>query len=115
MMAPLPCSHLLQLKLHAAPHTAKVDSHHPVVVSPGSIGSLCEDILNATRQRHRGVARESATENVERGTSLHISPFELHCAKGRRPIAQQRDSVVIPSYQCFLARSPHAAIFLARH
>src|SRR5258708_18494477 len=40
-------AHLLQLELPATPYTLEVDPHHPVVVFPGSISSLCENILNA--------------------------------------------------------------------
>ena len=39
-------AHLLQFELHAAPYSAEIDRHHPIVVFPGSISSLCEDILN---------------------------------------------------------------------
>jgi len=40
-------AHLLELELHATPYTLEVDPHHPVVVFPGSISGLCENILNA--------------------------------------------------------------------
>src|SRR5439155_15986139 len=39
--------HLAQLELHATPHTAQIDGHHAVKVFPGSISSLCDNILNA--------------------------------------------------------------------
>src|SRR6266567_1513450 len=37
-------AHLLQFELHATPYTAEVDPHYPVIIFPGSIGSLCENI-----------------------------------------------------------------------
>src|SRR5258708_4248640 len=40
-------AHLLQLELHATPHTAKIDRHHPVVIVTGRIGSFSKDVLNA--------------------------------------------------------------------
>jgi len=40
-------AHLSQLELHATPYTAEIDPHHPVVIFPGSISSLGENILNA--------------------------------------------------------------------
>src|SRR5437016_9202971 len=39
--------HLAQLELHATPHAAEIDGHHAVKVFPGSISSLCDNILNA--------------------------------------------------------------------
>src|SRR3974390_2558933 len=40
-------AHMLQLELHAAPHTAQVDPHHAVVIFPRRISSFDENILNA--------------------------------------------------------------------
>jgi hypothetical protein len=40
-------AHLLQFELHAAPDTAQVDPHHPVVIVTGRVGRLGEDILDA--------------------------------------------------------------------
>ena len=40
--------HMLQLKLHATPYPAQIDSHHSVVIFPGRFSSLAKDILNAS-------------------------------------------------------------------
>ena len=40
-------AHLAQLELHASPDTTEIDGHHSVIVFPGSISGLRNNILNA--------------------------------------------------------------------
>jgi hypothetical protein len=40
-------AHLLQFKLHAAPHATQVDCHHAVVVVAGRVSRLGKNVLDA--------------------------------------------------------------------
>src|SRR5438874_1932700 len=84
-------AHLLQLELHATPHAAEIDRHHPVVIVTGRISSVCKDILNA------GIV-VGCIELSESGDSLLNHCFHLGVI---RNVTTDRQCLVTLSSQFF--------------
>src|SRR5579863_681273 len=65
-------AHLLQLEFHAAPHTAQIDAHHPVIIFAGGIGRFCKNVLNAGVVVGRIESAESGDRLFHHGVYLRV-------------------------------------------